>query len=81
LGINRSKFDSIPIPNADLKLNGEALISQGREDKEKLTTQLKEFLEKLTYEKLLESQSNIAEAMQKMLRYTAIPHGKAIIFG
>ena len=81
LGINRSKFDTIPIPNADLKLNGEALKTEGREDQEKLKTQLKEFLEKLTYEKLLESQANIGEAMQKMLRYTAIPHGKAIIFG
>jgi len=81
LGLNRSKFDTIPIPNADLKLNGDALVSAGREDQEKLKTQLKEFLDKLTYEKLLEAQANIGEAMQKMLRYTAIPHGKAIIFG
>jgi len=81
LGLNRSKFDTIPIPNADLKLNGDSLVQQGREDQEKLKTQLREFLDKLTYEKLLESQANIGEAMQKMLRYTAIPHGKAIIFG
>jgi len=81
LGINRSKFQVIPIPNADLQLNGEALITQGREDKEKLMTNLKEFLEKLTYEKLLESQANIGEQMQKMLKYTAVPGGKAIIFG
>ena len=81
LGINRSKFQVIPIPNADLQLNGQALIEQGREDKEKLMTNLKEFLEKLTYEKLLETQANTAESMQKMLKYIAIPHGKAIIFG
>jgi hypothetical protein len=44
-------------------------------------TNLKEFLDKLTYEKLLETQANTAESMQKMLKYIAIPHGKAIIFG
>jgi hypothetical protein len=81
LGLNRNKFKVIPIPNADLQLNGAELIEQGRADQEKLMTNLKEFLEKLTYEKLLESQANIAEAMQKMLKYIAVPHGKAIIFG
>jgi hypothetical protein len=81
LGINRSKFQVIPIPNADLQLNGAALIEQGRADQERLMTNLKEFLEKLTYENLLKSQANIGEAMQQMLKYTAIPHGKAIIFG
>jgi hypothetical protein len=81
LGLNRSKMKVIPIPNADLQLNGDELVTQGREDQEKLKTQLHEFLDKLTYEKLLESQANIGEAMQKMLRYIAVPHGKAIIFG
>lgn len=81
LGLNRNKFQVIPIPNADLQLNGASLIEQGRADQERLMTNLKEFLEKLTYEKLLESQANIAEAMQKMLKYIAVPHGKAIIFG
>lgn len=81
LGLNRSKFQVIPIPNADLQLNGEALKSEGREDQDRLRTQLKEFLNKLTNEELLKSQAAIGEAMQKMLRYTAIPGGKAIIFG
>ena len=81
LGINRSKFQVIPIPNADLQLNGQALIEQGRADQERLMTNLKEFLDKLTYENLLKAQANIGEAMQQMLKYTAVPHGKAIIFG
>lgn len=81
LGLNRSKFQNIPIPNADLQLNGESLVAQGREDQERLRTQLKEFLDQLTNQKLLESQAAIGEAMQKMLRYTAVPGGKAIIFG
>lgn len=81
LGINRSKFQVIPIPNADLQLNGQQLIEQGRADQERLMTNLKEFLDKLTYENLLKAQANIGEAMQKMLKYTAIPKGRAVIFG
>jgi len=79
LGIVRSKFDTIPIPNADLKLNGDSLRSEAREDKEKLLTNLKEFLDKLTHEKLIESQTSIAENMLKQLRLVPMP--KAIIFG
>ncbi len=81
LGLIRSKFQSIPIPNAELTLNGDALITQAREDKEKLTTNLKEFLEKLTTEKLMESQVAIAENMMKQLRMVPMPLGKSIIIG
>jgi len=81
LGLTRSKFQVIPIPNADLTLNGEALITQAREDKDKLQTQLKEFLDQLTNQKLMEAQANIAENMQKQLRYIPMPRGTAIIFG
>lgn len=81
LGLIRSKFQTIPIPNADLTLNGEALITQAREDKEQLTTQLKDFLDQLTTQKLVEAQAAIAEAMQKQLQFIPMPVGKAIIFG
>lgn len=81
LGITRSKLQSIPIPNADLVLNGEALMSQGREDKEKLITQLKEFLANLTNAKLVEQQANTAENMMRQLKYVPMPAGKAIVIG
>jgi hypothetical protein len=81
LGLVRSKFQSIPIPNAELSLNGESLISEAREDKEKLTTQLKEFLDTLTNSKLMEQQALLAENMQKQLKYIPFPLGKAIIVG
>ena len=81
LGLVRSKFQTVPIPGAELTLDGDALRQQAREDKEKLTTNLHEFLNQLTNEKLLQSQAAIGEAMQKLLRYTAIPNGRAIIFG
>lgn len=81
LGLIRSKFQSIPIPNAALQLNGEALVSQGREDKEKLTTQIKEFLAQLTNQKLLEADALAAESLNKQLRYVPHPLGKSIIIG
>jgi len=81
LGLIRSKFQSIPIPNADLQLNGDALISQGREDKEKLTTQMKEFLANLTHQKLLEADALAAENLQKQLRYIPMPLGKSVVIG
>jgi hypothetical protein len=81
LGLIRSKFQSIPIPNADLQLNGEALVTQGREDKEKLQTQMKEFLENMTHTKMLENDALAAENLNKQLRYIPMPLGKSVIIG
>jgi len=81
LGLIRSKFSTIPIPNAELQLNGDALVGQGREDKDKLTTQMKEFLANLTHAKLLEQDALAAENMQKQLRYIPMPLGKSIVIG
>ena len=81
LGMIRSKFGNIPIPGGDVSLNGTDLISQGREDKKDLKTQLKEMLETLTYDKLVEIQSTRAEQMNKQLRYVPMPLGKAIFMG
>lgn len=81
LGLIRSKFQNIPIPNADLQLNGEALVSQGREDKDKLTTQMREFLANMTHAKLLENDALAAENLNKQLRYIPMPLGKSVIIG
>lgn len=81
LGLIRSKFQSIPIPNADVQLNGEALVTQGREDKEKLITQLREFLSNLTRAKLLETDALAAENVNKQLKFIPMPLGKSIVIG
>ena len=81
LGLVRSKMDVIPVPNAEVRLNGEALYTQGREDKSALLEQIKEFLGEMTHEKLQERESNIAENMQKQLRFVPMPHGRSIIIG
>jgi hypothetical protein len=56
-------------------------VSTGREDKERLLTQLKEFLDNLTNAKLMEQQALLAENMQKQLKYVPMPLGKAISLG
>ena len=81
LGLIRSKFQTIPIPNADLQLNGESLLTQGREDKEKLSIQMKEFLANLTHQKLMEADALAAENLQKQLKYIPMPLGKSIVIG
>jgi len=81
LGLIRSKFTSIPIPGGDLTLNGNELLSQGREDKEKLSTSLREMLESTTYEKLLEVEAAVIDNLQKVLRSIPIPNGRAIFIG
>jgi len=81
LGLIRSKFGNIPVPGAEVSLNGTDLISQGREDKTNLITQLKEMLDTMTYDKLIEMQATRAENMQKQLKYVPMPNGKAIFMG
>ena len=81
LGLIRSKFSNVPIPGSDLTLNGADLVSQGREDQEKLNTTLRETLDSLTYSKLIEDEVAAVENMQRILRAIPIPAGKAIIMG
>ena len=81
LGLVRSKFSSIPIPNGDLSLNGSDLISQGREEKDRLRTELREMFDSLTYDKLLETQAAEAGNLQIILKTVPIPLGKVITIG
>ena len=81
LGQVRGKFSSIPIPNGDLQLNGSDLLSQGATEKDKLKSDLREMLDGLTYDKLLEGQASEAENMTRILKLIPIPFGKAIMIG
>ena len=70
LGLTRSKFSSIPIPGNDLSLNGDALISAGKEEQSALRDELKETLDELTYSKMIEGDAEMVEnssaVMQKV---------------
>ena len=81
LGLVRSKFSSVPIPNGDLSLNGGDLISSGKEEKERLRTELREMFDSLTYDKMIESQATEATNLQTILKTVPIPLGKVITIG
>ena len=72
LGLVRSKFSSIPIPGNDISMNGDSLVSSGKEEQEALRTELKETLDELTYTKLLESDAETVENSNRVM--TQIPN-------
>ena len=71
----------MPIPGSDVQLNGSDLLSQGRDDQQKLIDSLNEQLDKLTYQKLLEADAAQSETMLNILKRVPVPNGKAIIIG
>ena len=69
LGV-RGKFNGqLPIAGAELTLNKDDLISTGRDDQEKLMTELKEQLAELSYEKILEKRASMQESINKTLGF------------
>jgi len=81
LGYIRNKFTTVPIPGGTVTLNGGDLTSKGREDKKELVTKLKEMLETLTYDKLIENAVARGENLTKQLSKIPVPNGMAIITG
>ena len=81
LGLIRSKFATVPIPGADLTLNGGDLVTQAREEQTNLKTKLAEMLEELTYSKMLEDEATASENLTRILKNIPIPNGRAIIVG
>jgi len=67
LGQVRSKFGSVPIPGDNITLNGTALITEGKDEQEKLREELKTTLAELTYQKLAEQDSGMLENTGKVL--------------
>ncbi len=67
IGIIRSKYASMPLPNGEVSLDGEALKSEGREEKEQLLTELKEFLESVSLTERARFEQEQAESQQQVL--------------
>ncbi len=67
LGQVRSKFGSVPIPGEAVTLNGSALITEAKDEQNKLRDELKETLESLTYAKMAEQDASLLENTEKVL--------------
>ena len=68
LGQVRSKFGTVPIPGESVTLNGSALITEGKDEQDKLRTELKETLAELTYAKMAEQDAAMLENTEKVLQ-------------
>mgnify|MGYP001210234947 FL=1 len=67
LGLVRSKFSSIPIPGNDISMNGDSLISAGKEEQTALRDELKTVLDELTYGKMMEGDAETVENSNKVM--------------
>lgn len=79
LGRIRRKLKKIPVPGADLELDGSDLVTEGREERQKLLEELREFMQSLTYDKLIELEAQKAQNLNTQLKF--IPMIKPIFIG
>ena len=71
LGYVRNKFESIPIPNESIRLNGSSLVAEGRAEQKELKDELMKILDETTYDKLLEKDVSISENSSKVQSFAA----------
>tara|TARA_R100001509_G_scaffold164704_1_gene143265 strand:- start:5280 stop:6551 length:1272 start_codon:yes stop_codon:yes gene_type:complete len=62
----RGKFQSVPIPGESVNLNADALLSQAKDEQEKLREELKEILDQLTYTEVAKSDAEKVEAVENI---------------
>jgi len=73
LGIIRSKYGSVPIPNAEVNLDGDTLRSEASAEKEALISQLREDLEAASRKNMMEADSEEATRLQEKLNKVPLP--------
>ena len=73
LGIIRSKYSVLPIPDAEVTLDGEGLKAEGREEKTQLLEELKEFLESVSLTEKLKAEAEESNAQREVLAKAPLP--------
>ena len=73
LGIVRSKYGTIPIPGAEVSLDGDTLRAEATAEKEQLVEQLRETLEQTSRKALMEASKDESEFEQEKLRKVPYP--------
>ena len=73
LGMVRSKYGSIPVPNAETTLDGDTLRGEASAEKESLVTELRENLEAASRKMMLEADSDEATRLQEKLQKVPLP--------
>jgi len=67
LGFIRGKYSSLPIPNAEVTLNGSDLLSAGQTEKEALITELKDTLDTMSRQAQLERKQAESDALLQQM--------------
>jgi hypothetical protein len=73
LGNIRSKYESIPIPDAVIRMDGDTLRREAAEEKENLIKEIRETLEQTGYQAQLKKHMENAEAMNSIFQKIPIP--------
>jgi hypothetical protein len=73
LGNVRSKYENIPIPDAQIKMDGELLRREGMQEKEELIKEIRETLEQTGLQAQMKKQMENAEAMSQILNRIPVP--------
>jgi hypothetical protein len=68
LGAIREKYSSIPIPDAEISLDGAALRAEAQVEKDMLITQLRENLDEMSRKNVMENKAHESTHHQEMLR-------------
>jgi len=72
LGIIRSKYASMPLPNGEVSMDGESLKAEGREEKTLLLDELKEFLETVSLTEKAKAEAEEADANRQVLAHSPL---------
>jgi hypothetical protein len=71
LGLTRNKYSQIPIPGAEVTLNGDSLATQGIADQEALITRLRDYFDQTSRQALLERRA--AESVARVEEIKQVP--------
>ena len=71
LGRVRRKFSSIPIPNNEITLDGDALVQEGLEKQQELKDELNATLDKVNNVEMMRGDAELAQAIGD--QYATIP--------
>ena len=71
LGLTRNKYSQIPIPGAEVTLNGDTLATQGIAEQEALITRLRDYFDQTSRQALLERRA--AESVARVAEINQVP--------
>lgn len=69
LGRVRGKFASLNVPDAEVQMDAQDLLSEGREDQSRLIEELVAELDKLDFSELIAGEADVAENLNRQLSF------------